>query len=57
MAIWDEEEDDYSYGHKEEYQTELTDKCLECGEELEEMPCIPTLSGGYGVHPAESAGG
>jgi len=57
VAIWDEEEDDYSYGHKEEYEAELTDKCLECGEELEEMAYMPPLPGGYGIPPGESAGG
>jgi len=34
VAIWDEEEDDYRYGNKEEYEAEVIDKCLECGEEL-----------------------
>lgn len=57
MATWDEEEDDYRYGHREEYEAGLTDKRLECGEELEEMPYIPTLPGGNGIPPDESAGG
>jgi hypothetical protein len=42
VATWDDEEDDYRYGCKEEAEAELIDKCLECGTELEEMPCAGT---------------
>jgi hypothetical protein len=42
VATWDEYEDDYRYGCEEEAEAELIDKCLECGTELEEMPCAGT---------------
>jgi len=57
VATWDEEEDDYRYGHKEEYEAEVIDKCVDCGEELEEIQHIPTLPGGYGIPPDVCAGG
>lgn len=37
VAMWDEVEDDYRYGVKEEYESELYDKCLECDMELMEI--------------------
>ena len=42
VATWDDDEDDYRYTGKEEYEAELIDKCLDCGEELKEMPCAGT---------------
>ena len=42
VATWDDDEDDYRYTEKEETEAELIDKCLDCGEELEEMPCAGT---------------
>lgn len=38
VAIWDEAEDDYRPGFKEENEAKLMDKCPECGTEVEELP-------------------
>ncbi len=45
VATWDDDEDDYRYGKDDELDSELIDKCLECGTELEEMPCAKGAEG------------
>ena len=42
VATWDDGEDDYRHSKEDELSAELIDKCIECGEELEEMPCAGT---------------
>lgn len=37
VANWDEDEDDYRYDSEELYNSELIDKCLDCGSDLEEL--------------------
>ncbi len=38
VSMWDEEEDDYRYNSEDLYNSDLTDKCLDCGFDLEELP-------------------
>ncbi len=38
VSTWDENEGDYRYDSEELYNSELTDKCLDCGSDLEELP-------------------
>jgi len=45
VSTWDEEEEDYRYTAKDEYEAELIDKCLECGSDLEEMPYAKRAQG------------
>jgi hypothetical protein len=49
VTTWDEEEDDYRYMEKDEYEAELIDKCLECGRDLEEMPHAKRAEGNQAV--------
>ena len=38
VSLWDENEDDYRYDSEDLYNSDLTDKCLDCGSDLEELP-------------------